>query len=240
MSKDRARRQRDQARDGIPVAQWDGLLREGPGAVTAAVPIVEVDGHGGGGHMLEPDDKRIQIGPDHILYPIVMSLGLVSVLFGQNPGHHLSDDMPEEDTHPFFPDHFWPYPVIMMAILVAVGLLTAFVGQNDALEPSANPTQTALPRPDWYFLFLFQFLKLGPEVVMAIFIPTIIGGVLLLWPLFDQWLGPPLAHRLGWASWPVPGRNVVTGTAWVLLMTIIFALTFWSLAGWTIFGIAGG
>ena len=75
---------------------------------------------------------------------------------------------------------------------------------------------------------------------MAIFIPTIIGGVLLLWPLFDQWLGPPLARRLGWASWPVPGRNVVTGTALVLLMTIIFALTFWSLAGWTIFGIAGG
>ena len=237
-----AGRSRDQAPDGIRVTQWDGLLRDGPGAVTTAVPIVEVDGHGGGptGHTLEAEDKRIQVGPDHILYPILVSLGLVSALFGQNAGHHLADDMPEEDTHPFFPDHFWPYPVIMMSLLVAVGLLTAFVSQNDALDPSANPTQVAIPRPDWYFLFLFQFLKLGPEVVMAIFIPTALVVVILFWPFFDQILGPFAARRLGWANWPVPGRNVITGTAWVILMTAIFALTFWSLTGWTIFGIKGG
>jgi hypothetical protein len=38
----------------------------------------------------------------------------------------------------------------------------------------------------------------------------------------------------------VPGRNVITGTAWILLMTWVASFTFWALAGWTIFGITGG
>jgi hypothetical protein len=237
----RVRRVRDESPDGIPTTQWDGLWSEGPGATTAAIPIVEVDGGGGhGGHVLEPSDKRILIGKDDILYPIAVSLGLVSVLFGQSAGHHLADDMPEEETHPFFPDHFWPYPVIMMSMLIAMGLLSVFQAINMQLPSAANPTIVITPRPDWYFLWLFQFLKLGPEVVMAIYIPTVIILILLLWPFLDQIVGPRLARLLGWATWPVPGRNVITGTAWILLMTWVASFTFWALAGWTIFGITGG
>src|SRR5207253_920627 len=77
-------------------------------------------------------------------------------------GHHLADDIPDDETHPFFPDHFWPYPIIAVLMLVAVGLLAAFVQKNLQLEASADPRAVTIPRPDWYFLFLFQFLKLGP------------------------------------------------------------------------------
>src|SRR2546429_245135 len=45
----------------VPVTRWDGELREGPGAATAAIPIIQVDGHGG--HTLEPGYKRMPIGP---------------------------------------------------------------------------------------------------------------------------------------------------------------------------------
>jgi quinol-cytochrome oxidoreductase complex cytochrome b subunit len=229
---------RDGSRDrGIKVTQWDGHLREGPGAATTAVPIIEVDGHGG--HALEPPTKRMPIGPDHILYPIMVSLALFPILIGAS-GHHLADDLPEEETHPFFPDHFWPYPIIMLAIVVGLGLLSAFVGQNMQLEKSADPRAVVVPRPDWYFLFLFQFLKLGQEVVMAIIIPTIVGLGLLIWPLIDQIAGPRLARVLHWDGWPVPGRNVITGTGWVLFLGFIVLLTFWALAGVTILGITGG
>jgi quinol-cytochrome oxidoreductase complex cytochrome b subunit len=222
-------------------AQWDGYLREGPGAATTAVPIVEVEEHGD--HSLEPGFKRMPVGPDHILYPILISLALFPILIGAS-GHHLADDLPEDETHPFFPDHFWPYPVIMMAMVVALGLLSGFVAQNMMLEPSADPKAVVTPRPDWYFLFLFQFLKLSPtflpEWIFAVAIPTVVGGALVIWPFIDQIAGPRFAKRLGWQTWPIPGRNVITGTGWILFLAFIVALTFWSLAGWTIFGIAGG
>ncbi len=96
------------------------------------------------------------------------------------------------------------------------------------------------PRPDWYFLWLFQELKLGNEFITAYVVPAVIVIGLLLWPFIDQLLGSKLAARLGWSMWPVPGRNVITGTAWVLFISFIVLLTFWALSGVTIFGITGG
>lgn len=224
--------------DRILTTQWDGYLRDGPGAVTTAVPIIEV------GHeeqITEPEYKRMPIGPDHILYPVLIGLAAFPLLMGP-AGRHLAEDLPEEDTHPFFPDHFWPYPIIMTGILLMVGLLSFFVQQNLQLEQPADPRATGvLPRPDWYFLFLFQFLKLGsPEVVFSIFIPTIVLIVLLLWPFVDGIVGTRLARALNWSDWPVPGRNVITGTIWILALGFIAMLTFWALSGVTILGITGG
>jgi quinol-cytochrome oxidoreductase complex cytochrome b subunit len=179
------------------------------------------------------------IGPDHILYPILVGLALFPILLGA-AGKHMAEDMPEEETHPFFPDHFWPYPVIMVVMVVGVGLLSWLVGQNMKLEQSADPRAVVLPRPDWYFLWLFQSLKLGNELVMSLVVPPLIVIVLLLWPFIDSATGRRLAARLGWTAWPVPGRNVITGTAWILFIGAIVMLTFWALSGVTIFGISGG
>jgi quinol-cytochrome oxidoreductase complex cytochrome b subunit len=219
----------------VLTAQWDGYLREGPGAASTALPVV-VD------HdemIMEPEYKRMPIGPDHILYPILIGLAIFPLLMGP-AGRHLAEDLPDEDTHPFFPDHFWPYPVIIVAMVITVGLLSLFVAQNMQLEASADPRAVVLPRPDWYFLWLFQFLKLGPELVMSLVIPPLIVIVLLVWPFIDSAIGRRLASRLGWSKWPVPGRNVITGTLWVLFLGFIVFLTFWSLAGVTILGTTGG
>jgi hypothetical protein len=221
----------------IQTTRWDGYLREGPGAATAAVPIIEVEDHGA--HELEPEYKRVPIDTGHPLYPILVSLAAFPMLMG-SAGHHLADDMPDDETHPFFPDHFWPYPLIMTAMLVGVGLLSAFVQQNMNLEQSADPRTVVVPRPDWYFLFLFQFLKLGPELIMSLVIPPLVVLVLLLWPFIDNIAGTKIARALNWATWPVPGRNVITGTVWVLALGFIVMLEFWALSGVTLFGIPGG
>src|SRR5713101_731466 len=180
------------------------IKQEGPGAATATapkeIPIIEVDGHGG--HTLEPDYKRLPIGPDHILYPVVVGLALFPILMGA-AGHHLADDMPHDDTHPFFPDHFWPYPIIAITI----------------------------PRPDWYFLFLFQFLKLGNEFVFSIGIGTVVIILLVIFPFLDSMFGPRIAKRLGWKKWPVPGRNIITGSIFVGALVMIALLELWALAG---------
>ena len=66
----------------------------------------------------------------------------------------------------------------------------------------ADPTdsQKPTPRPEWYFLFLFQFVKLfnGPlEIVGAVIIPTIAMLVLLLMPFIDRGKMVRLRERTG-------------------------------------------
>jgi quinol-cytochrome oxidoreductase complex cytochrome b subunit len=209
----------------------EDIRKEGPGAAVAEpkdVQIIELDGHSG--HTLEPGYKRLPVGPDHILYPVLVGLALFPILMG-DAGHHLADDMPDEDTHPFFPDHFWPYPIIAVVMLVAVGLLSAFLQKNLQLEASADPRAVTIPRPDWYFLFLFQFLKLGNEFIFSIGIGTVVIILLIIFPFIDQIAGPRMARRLGWKRWPVPGRNVITGTVFVASLVLIALLEAWALAG---------
>ncbi|MCC6392693.1 MAG: c-type cytochrome [Bryobacterales bacterium] len=58
------------------------------------------------------------------------------------------------------------------------------------LERLADPTDTTyIPRPDWYFLFLFQTLKFfeGPlEVVGAVILPNLAIACLFLVPFLDR------------------------------------------------------
>ena len=218
----------------------DAAELRGPGAAVAEAeptPIVVMPGDGE--HALEPDYKRVPVGPDHPLYPVLVGLALFPILMG-SAGRHVAEDMPEEETHPFFPDHFWPYPIIAVLMLATVGLLAAFVQGTMELEQSADPRTVVVPRPDWYFLFLFQFLKLGPEIITAIIIPPLGLGALLLWPFIDRIAGYRIARRLGWETWPPPGKNWITGGIWVLGLAFVAFLTFWALAGFTLFGITGG
>src|SRR5713101_7343028 len=127
----------------IRTAPWDGYLREGPGAATTAVPVVRPADEE---MALEPEYKRMPIGPDHILYPVLIGLASFPMLLG-SAGHHLAEELPEDETHPFFPDHFWPYPIIMVLMLVTVGLFSLFIQQNMTLEQSADPRAVVLPRP---------------------------------------------------------------------------------------------
>ena len=59
-----------------------------------------------------------------------------------------------------------------------------------AMEGPADPTDaTFIPRPEWYFLGLFQLLKYFPgklEVVGAIILPTVLGALLALLPWLDR------------------------------------------------------
>jgi quinol-cytochrome oxidoreductase complex cytochrome b subunit len=138
------------------------------------------------------------------------------------------DDAPDSRTHPFFPDQVWPYMVLTTAVLVLLGIL-AVVGRP-LLEPgqAADARALNIPRPEWYFLALFQFAKLGPALITTILVPTVLVLGLILWPVLDTSIGPRLARRFGWASWPVPKRNRITGTIWVVGLTIIALLTAWA------------
>jgi hypothetical protein len=108
---------------------------------------------------------------------------------------------------------FFPYAVakdsMMAALTVGVIVLMAILFGAE-LGPKADPTTTTYtPRPEWYFFFLFELLRVvkPPELVFlaTVGIPTLCLVLLLLLPFFDR--GPernplrrPIATTAGIAT----------------------------------------
>jgi mono/diheme cytochrome c family protein len=89
---------------------------------------------------------------------------------------------------PFFPDIIFKDAVVSFIVFLILIGLAYFIGAP--LEARANPADTSYtPRPEWYFLFLFQLLKYFPgklEVVGVVLIPTIAIIVLFILPILDR------------------------------------------------------
>ena len=88
---------------------------------------------------------------------------------------------------------FYPRQVFKdtLAIFAAFAILfTLAVVARVPLEQLADPTDTAYtPRPEWYFLFLFQFLKLFPgalEVIGSVVLPGLAVLAIILVPFLDR------------------------------------------------------
>jgi ubiquinol-cytochrome c reductase cytochrome b subunit/menaquinol-cytochrome c reductase cytochrome b/c subunit len=89
---------------------------------------------------------------------------------------------------------FWPYAVgkdgVMACVTMAsIILMALFLGAE--LGPKADPTTTTYtPRPEWYFFFLFELLRvIKPESLVplaTIGIPTIAMILLFLLPFYDR------------------------------------------------------
>jgi mono/diheme cytochrome c family protein len=89
---------------------------------------------------------------------------------------------------PFFPDILFKDAVISLVVLLVLLVLVIFVGLP--LEDRADPTDTSYnPRPEWYFLFLFQLLKYFPgelEVIGVVVIPILAILLLFALPFLDR------------------------------------------------------
>ncbi len=133
---------------------------------------------------------------------------------------------------------FWPDQVLkdavamlaVMAVILGVILLPAIrttlaggsvdwghVGAE--LGAPADPSQPyAAARPEWYFLFLFQFLKVfegwgaSGEFLGAIVVPGLIMGVMFLMPIVGRWR---LGHRfnIAFTFGLLAGVGLLTGLA---------------------------
>ena len=88
----------------------------------------------------------------------------------------------------FFPDIIYKDTIVAFAIFILLVGLAMFVGVPQ--EPPADPNDTSyVPRPEWYFLFLFEMLKFFPgqiEFIGTVVVPGLAILLLLLLPLFDR------------------------------------------------------
>src|SRR5258706_2270050 len=95
----------------------------------------------------------------------------------------------------FWPDQVLKDSVACLAVLAAV-LFLIIRNHGAELGAPADPADNfSAPRPEWHFLFLYQFLKYfpgGTELWGAIVIPSVLLGVVFLMPFIGRW---KLGHR---------------------------------------------
>jgi mono/diheme cytochrome c family protein len=93
----------------------------------------------------------------------------------------------------FWPDSIFKDVIVTLGIFLLLVLLATFVGVHDS--PKADPSDTSyIPRPEWYFLFLFKFLALYGQIpvlgkiefLATVIIPGIAIGVLTLLPFIEK------------------------------------------------------
>lgn len=131
--------------------------------------------------------------------------------------------------------HFWPDQVLkdavaclaVLAVVVFFIFRPALFGEpvgdrpGDVLgaelgAPADPSNQYSAARPEWYFLFLFQFLKYfegSNEIIGALVIPSIVMILLFLMPIVGRW---DLGHRfnIGLICALLIGVAILTGQAW--------------------------
>src|SRR3954453_23180726 len=90
---------------------------------------------------------------------------------------------------PFFPYAVAKDSAMACVVLLSIILMSLMFGAE--LGPKADPTTTTyVPRPEWYFFFLFEVLRvIKPPVLVplaTIGVPTVCMILLALLPFFDR------------------------------------------------------
>lgn len=130
----------------------------------------------------------------HVFMIPAMIFGAVAVhvfLFRQAGAAGPIDEDPIAPKKPA--EFFYPRQVVYdmgfaLLIIVVLGILSHFMPIE--VGPRANPADTQfLPRPEWYYLPMFQYLKYwrGAWTVIGILIiPTVLGILIIGLPFFDR------------------------------------------------------
>ena len=143
---------------------------------------------------------------------------------GETPRRYKHPEYREEDTIPFFPNYVILEVIVTFLVLAGLIILVSLVPTG--LEEKADPFNTPQHiKPEWYFLWIYQFIKVPPMVIgpgmvaqlAGIVIPAVGILLLILLPFLDR--NPDRSPRkriLG---------MVVTG----IVLAVMAALSIW---GW--------
>lgn len=159
----------------------------------------------------------------HIILLPISLIGLVVLHLQQLRHHGMAPPITQraqKRARKFVP--FFPHWVLTDTFL-GIGLVALLVylswAQRVPLEFPADPTSSDYtPRPEWYFLFLFQLLKYFPgplEVVATVLLPLLFVGGLLALPFLDT-----SAERRPWRK-PVTTGLAIFCIAAVVILTLL-------------------
>jgi ubiquinol-cytochrome c reductase cytochrome b subunit len=142
----------------------------------------------------------------------------------EGPHRFKHAEYPEEDTIPFFPNYI--ILEVIVSYLVLAGLIVLASLLPTGLEEKADPFNTPQHiKPEWYFLWIYQFIKVPPMIIgpgvlaelAGIFIPAIGILLLIILPFLDR-----KEERR-------PGKRRLAMVILVLILLVFLALSIW---GW--------
>ncbi|HUO57559.1 MAG TPA: cytochrome b N-terminal domain-containing protein [bacterium] len=112
---------------------------------------------------------------------------------------------------------FWPYIIFKDTVAITVVFLIVMglaIWKGVELEDLANPTDTTYnPRPEWYFLSVFQLLKYFPgkwEAFGIVILPLIVVTALVALPFYDR---GPRRHPAD--------RKLLVGAGWLAILGVV-------------------
>jgi menaquinol-cytochrome c reductase cytochrome b/c subunit len=119
---------------------------------------------------------------------------------------------------PFFPYAVMKDSAMALVVVIVIAVMAIFLGAEQG--PKADPTTTTYtPRPEWYFFFLFELLRVikPPELtpLATIGVPTIALILLFLLPFYDR--GPerhPLKRPIATSA----GILTIAAMAWLTFL----------------------
>ncbi len=123
-----------------------------------------------------------------VLPPVLAGLVILHLFLMRRQGISGPVRQQPGEPQPFFPSQ----AARDLVMAIAVGVLLAVLAWKGApaLEAPADPTASDyVPRPEWYFLGLFQLLKYFPgraEVIGALIVPGVAITLLALLPWLDR------------------------------------------------------
>ena len=121
----------------------------------------------------------------------------------------------------FWPDSIYKDVVVSLGIFLLLLLLATFIGVHDT--PKADPSDTSyVPRPEWYFLFLFQMLKIFPAKILFVKGETVAVLLIFIGVLFFFFL--PLIDKR-----PAERRGKAITAAAFLFILFALIMSVWSL-----------
>ncbi len=130
--------------------------------------------------------------------------------------HHIAGPVNPQKGPPvkFFPNQLFKDAIV---VLIGVGLLAYMsLSMPPSLEAVADPTGTdAAPRPEWYFLGMYELLKIMPsgwEIIATAIIPGLITIGMFLVPWIDKAESRHPAYRQS---------MIVAGTLVILLIGLM-------------------
>ena len=93
----------------------------------------------------------------------------------------------------FWPDSIFKDLIVSLGIFILLILMAAFIGV--AAQPKVDPSDTSyIPRPEWYFLFLFKFLAIYGQIpvlgkiewLATVIVPGVAILILTLMPFIER------------------------------------------------------
>ena len=96
------------------------------------------------------------------------------------------------DGKPFFPYAIYKDMIVATAVIAIIIALAIWARVE--VGPEIDPaTEDYVPRPEWYFFFLFELLKIfknqdafRPMIMATFIVPNLLLGLLIAWPFIDR------------------------------------------------------